>query len=77
MTIAPSQSRRPFSLLNFLDAPVANDDDDYSAEDYEEDWRARKPLDQPATEDRSDSSSDAKARPGADSVRDLPRERNC
>src|SRR4029077_17158970 len=63
--------KTPFFVAGtFRDAPVANDDDDYSERKIdEEDRTPGNLLDQPATEDRSDSSSDcAKATPGADSA---------
>src|SRR5207244_9940900 len=59
-----------FVARTFRDAPVANDDDDDGERKIDEEDRAPgNPLDQPAAEDRSNSSSDrAKARPGADSA---------
>src|SRR5437016_7245270 len=63
--------KTPFFVAGtFRDAPIANDDDDDGERKIDEEDRAPgNLLDQPATEDRSDSSSDcAKARPGADSV---------
>src|SRR5205814_1516452 len=59
-----------FIAGTFRNAPVANDDDDDGERKIDEEDRAPgNLLNQPATEDRSDSSSDcAKARPGADSA---------
>src|SRR4029077_13384663 len=63
--------KTPFFVAGtFRNAPVANDDDDDGERKIDEEDRAPgNLLDQPATEDRSDSGSDcAKARPGADSA---------
>src|SRR4029077_15181315 len=72
--------KTPFFVAGtFRNAPVANDDDDDGERKIDEEDRAPgNLLDQPATEDRSDSSSDcAKARPGADSASAISREKGA
>src|SRR3977135_2119414 len=63
--------KTPFFVAGtFWDAPVANDDyDDGERKIDKEDCTPGEPLDQPTTENWSNSGSDcAKARPGADSA---------
>src|SRR5882724_8481468 len=67
----PQPIETPFFVAGtFRDAPIANDDDDDSEWKIDKTDRApRELLDQPTTEDWSDSGSDrTKARPGADSA---------
>src|SRR5438132_12699479 len=63
--------KTPFFVAGtFRDAPIANDDDDDGERKIDKEDRAPgKPLDQPATENWSNSGGDrAKTRPGADSA---------